>query len=346
MSWAAKRETTRIEDKAYCLLGIFGVNMPLLYGEGQMAFIRLQEEIMKDSDDQSLFAWEIPRDIARHGRLWGDSCGILANAPEFFANAADIVPLSREGPRYCMTNKGLEIQFPLLPSEQDDRVVALLECTRNGYIGEYLGITLLQNQENGVYWRTCSQLLEIAAEEAVKAVARTIYISKGFAFQAPSRLAYFTCWVRCISLIEHGFKLAKVFPAHYVWDGKSHTMKIPFTKHLICHRVGLLFCDESNNVAFVVIATIDHHRDQGWVQTVSELGGRSLDDYMRSTSNIRNQIAEEFSSTTPVLHKGERELGFDNEYYLTAEIQSKNIVNPRIWILTIKAEKKGIKSAL
>jgi hypothetical protein len=41
MSWAAKRQTTRIEDVAYCLMGIFDVNMPLLYGEGEKAFIRL-----------------------------------------------------------------------------------------------------------------------------------------------------------------------------------------------------------------------------------------------------------------------------------------------------------------
>ncbi|KAF2730040.1 HET-domain-containing protein, partial [Polyplosphaeria fusca] len=57
MSWAARRQTTRVEDQAYCLLGIFDVNMPLLYGEGKKAFTRLQEEIMKTSDDQSLFAW-------------------------------------------------------------------------------------------------------------------------------------------------------------------------------------------------------------------------------------------------------------------------------------------------
>jgi hypothetical protein len=42
MSWASERETTRIEDLAYCLLGILGVNMPLLYGEGERAFLRLQ----------------------------------------------------------------------------------------------------------------------------------------------------------------------------------------------------------------------------------------------------------------------------------------------------------------
>ncbi|CAN8103128.1 unnamed protein product [Discula destructiva] len=58
MSWAAKRKTTRPEDMAYCLMGLFQVNMPLLYGEGgERAFIRLQEEIIKESDDQSIFLW-------------------------------------------------------------------------------------------------------------------------------------------------------------------------------------------------------------------------------------------------------------------------------------------------
>ena len=51
MSWAAHRETARVEDIAYCLLGIFDVNMPLLYGEGKRAFIRLQQEIMKETHD-------------------------------------------------------------------------------------------------------------------------------------------------------------------------------------------------------------------------------------------------------------------------------------------------------
>jgi hypothetical protein len=57
MAWAANRMTTRIEDMAYCLLGIFNINMPLLYGEGEKAFLRLQEEIMKVTEDQSIFAW-------------------------------------------------------------------------------------------------------------------------------------------------------------------------------------------------------------------------------------------------------------------------------------------------
>ena len=57
LSWAAERTTTRVEDRAYSLLGIFGINMPTLYGEGDRAFRRLQEEIMRRTPDQSLFAW-------------------------------------------------------------------------------------------------------------------------------------------------------------------------------------------------------------------------------------------------------------------------------------------------
>lgn len=40
-----------------CLLGLFGISMPLLYGKGSKAFVRLQEEIMKSSHDTSILAW-------------------------------------------------------------------------------------------------------------------------------------------------------------------------------------------------------------------------------------------------------------------------------------------------
>jgi Heterokaryon incompatibility protein (HET) len=50
MLWAEKRETSRKEDKAYSLLGIFDIHMPLIYGEGRdSAFRRLREEINKAS---------------------------------------------------------------------------------------------------------------------------------------------------------------------------------------------------------------------------------------------------------------------------------------------------------
>ncbi|TID23102.1 HET-domain-containing protein [Venturia nashicola] len=57
MSWAASRATSRLEDVAYCLMGLFDVNMPMLYGEGTRAFIRLQEEIISRTEDYTIFAW-------------------------------------------------------------------------------------------------------------------------------------------------------------------------------------------------------------------------------------------------------------------------------------------------
>ncbi|KAI6145876.1 heterokaryon incompatibility protein-domain-containing protein [Pisolithus tinctorius] len=57
MSWAAGRETTRVEGRAYSLMGLFGVNMPMLYGKGKKAFERLQLEIIRVRSDQSIFAW-------------------------------------------------------------------------------------------------------------------------------------------------------------------------------------------------------------------------------------------------------------------------------------------------
>jgi len=80
MSWAADRQTRRVEDVAYSLLGIFSVNMPLIYGEGKKAFIRLQEEIIKATDDQSIFAWTIPPPDHQDDVFYG----LLAESPAAF----------------------------------------------------------------------------------------------------------------------------------------------------------------------------------------------------------------------------------------------------------------------
>ncbi|KAH9905868.1 heterokaryon incompatibility protein-domain-containing protein [Xylariomycetidae sp. FL2044] len=61
ISWVSRRTTSRREDMAYCLLGLLDVSMPILYGEGHKAFLRLQEEIIKTRYDQTLLAWGLGR---------------------------------------------------------------------------------------------------------------------------------------------------------------------------------------------------------------------------------------------------------------------------------------------
>jgi hypothetical protein len=75
LSWAASRRCTRNEDSSYCLLGIFDVNMPIIYGEGNNSFLRLQQEIWKKTNDKSLFSW-MTKDgkmgkAPRAGGSWG-----------------------------------------------------------------------------------------------------------------------------------------------------------------------------------------------------------------------------------------------------------------------------------
>ena len=126
MSWAAPRETTREEDKTYCLLGLFDVNMPLLYGEGATrAFVRLQEEIMRGNEDQSLFAW-IKRS---NGNETHSYHGLLADSPKDFERTGHTIPYTDVGDYNpsTMTARGLKLTLPLTP-KKDGTVVAALHC--------------------------------------------------------------------------------------------------------------------------------------------------------------------------------------------------------------------------
>ncbi|KAF7549886.1 hypothetical protein G7Z17_g6080 [Cylindrodendrum hubeiense] len=109
MSWAAKRKTTRVEDKAYCLLGMFNVNMSMIYGEGgSRAFARLQEEILKKTTDLSLFAWKAAEDSGHRG--------ILAESPAEFLECGKInLNDSQFGFReeISITNKGVKVHTSL-----------------------------------------------------------------------------------------------------------------------------------------------------------------------------------------------------------------------------------------
>ncbi|ETI21632.1 hypothetical protein G647_07979 [Cladophialophora carrionii CBS 160.54] len=146
MSWASRRKSTRREDIAYSLLGIFDVNMPMLYGEGMKAFVRLQEEIIKRSDDQSIFAWEASTEQPQ----------LLAESPWAFRNCRDIVPCPiphhRPSP-YSLTNMGLEIQIPHIIWSLNT-YLALLLChdqTTKHHVGIFLGVNAGPGQHARIF---------------------------------------------------------------------------------------------------------------------------------------------------------------------------------------------------
>ncbi|RYP09478.1 hypothetical protein DL765_008428 [Monosporascus sp. GIB2] len=127
MSWAAERKTTKIEDRAYSLMGIFDINMPLIYGEGEKAFIRLQEEIMKVLDDHSIFAWTSEKENHR---------GLLATSPDAFKGSANIIPFNpfiASSSPLTISNKGIHLALRFMGIGRHGLGLAILHSERGQY---------------------------------------------------------------------------------------------------------------------------------------------------------------------------------------------------------------------
>ena len=144
ISWAAYRVTTRVEDRAYSLMGLLDVNMPMLYGEGKKAFHRLQLEIIRTSNDHSIFAWGCNERKVRTGSILADDPSFfqdcdkmeLMNRDEFIESLKKDIPVgelpSLEDERcgtFPITNRGIHIWLFLRPRVGSDSVFqALLPC--------------------------------------------------------------------------------------------------------------------------------------------------------------------------------------------------------------------------
>ena len=111
MNWAANRQTTREEDIAYCLMGIFDVNILMMYGEGRKAFIRLQEEIVKQTQDDSIFAWQASQQSAAEAPYRG----LFASSPREFASENTITPFytSKAGETNILGNGRVSVSCAL-----------------------------------------------------------------------------------------------------------------------------------------------------------------------------------------------------------------------------------------
>ncbi|KAF5984735.1 beta transducin-like protein [Fusarium bulbicola] len=204
MSWASQRQTTRIEDTAYCLLGIFGINMPLLYGEGENAFMRLQEEIMKRSDDQTLLAW--------YPEAGPADSGVLATSPAAFANCKDFIPcdVGMPTPPFQMTNKGLRIEMPLSSDSFSDGSFGLLQCRTKKDPTTMIAIPLA-SYSNNLYVRMTGQPLLFLSYQYWRAWPFTsVNLLPSFSFT--SSIVQPPTYTVFLESIPENFYIAEVYP--------------------------------------------------------------------------------------------------------------------------------------
>ncbi|KAK0760063.1 hypothetical protein N5P37_007142 [Trichoderma harzianum] len=241
MSWASRRQTTRPEDMAYCLLGLFGINLPLLYGEGWKAFLRLQEEIIKAYNDQSIFCWcYIDAPVGWHS--------FLAPSPRSFADSADFASFRGDhnttiGP-YTITNAGLSMTLPSVYT-CDGRIV-ILDVVHN-YIDPWgsqrVGIPVTWTQELGCYRR-----LERPRRPVLIATAmiehnprENLYFYCKSLVQADAATGFYDTW------LEEGYSLLLTFdmPVRIEWTNdrrsdpgyEDSTENFDFQAHLSCVRI-------------------------------------------------------------------------------------------------------------
>jgi hypothetical protein len=124
-------------------MGIFNVHMPMLYGEGRRAFIRLQEEIMKMSDDQTIFAWNAGWSSYRNR-------GLLAPSPEFFVDSGTFVRSVHLGStHFISTNRGINLQLPLQALAAKGQYLAVLSCEQLGKSDQLLAVPLSELSGEG-----------------------------------------------------------------------------------------------------------------------------------------------------------------------------------------------------
>ncbi|KAI1207867.1 HET-domain-containing protein [Annulohypoxylon truncatum] len=242
MSWASKRKTTRVEDIAYCLLGIFDVNMPMIYGEGRKAFIRLQEEILKNTDDLSLFAWTAQsEDESGNGqpilpdRYWLGIRGVLAQSPSEFSGCGNLEHINDSSVdigEFSMTNKGLRIQVVPGTAEEGDSFLTMpLSCTMSpaDKNKQEIAIQLQKFKLQYVRHRTFRTFTIPANRTTEKRPPLTVYIKKDVAESSArelykSQIIHLTYKFRLPP--KEQARVIAVYPS-LAWNPTSNTLSTP-----------------------------------------------------------------------------------------------------------------------
>jgi hypothetical protein len=285
MAWAAGRTTARGEDAAYSLLGLFDVQIAVRYGEGgRRAFVRVQEEILRETEDHSLFAWRAPasREPA------GEWIGVLAESPANFAPrrsgaaaaavaaavaASEELPPGSLPPPYFVgephevTNRGIKVHLPLLRDRGGGGVTAILNCRSPSNPDCYIGLPLVPMDEDpdqsSVGYRRyaregASDLADVSARQRLNATPETIYLLKSNITRATAGRhlrGAARCWLRALETGRPSYRLARVTNPG-AWSTEWRTMDVAGAGNDRIGRVGLEFTREDGR-AFVLLLLLD-----------------------------------------------------------------------------------------
>lgn len=215
--------------------------MPLLYGEGEKAFVRLQEEILKRSDDETIFSWHYAFSIGdcHHG-------GLFATSPKYFQKCGGLEPsvfIGTEQKHYSLTNKGLYIKPRIHGPDSSGTLLMLLNCTMRHERFEVLAIPVFAHGSDGMhvkgaqYWRPQGSLPFFILADFTKHLSTRIYLR--YEERDESKIApYFAC-IGQGNLENLQLRLPYVHPPHALQIRKADPL--PFSAAIGSRRVKRIF---------------------------------------------------------------------------------------------------------
>ena len=276
ISWAANRTTTRVEDRAYSLMGLLDVNMPMLYGEGKKAFHRLQLEIIRSSNDESIFAWGHKSDV-RIGSILADDPSAfkgcsgmeLMNYDEFIKEFPE---LSSTNPDrfgvFPITNRGIQIWMRLRRHRANSNSVcrAYLPC-RDRANGPVVSIDLVLWMRSGNYNYYRYPSISRSAHDNSPSEFRQVYL--GYE-DIPNDSITFD--IDDSGITENGFTCSHADPTNFTRNTFTLTNTNPF-----CFKI---YSEQRGNGCFKV--DFGQCLGQDWVHLgVARYSTRRIDDKLK-----------------------------------------------------------------
>lgn len=295
MAWAAGRETTRAEDVAYCLLGLFGVNLPIIYGEGyDKAFLRLQEEIIRRTDDQSIFAWgalgkedksskrtrTTPELDELDFEALSGTMPVLARSPADFKGMEKVVvspPSTEPVSDYAMTNKGLHVKFNLVSAsnsatQTQQLYFGVLNCHSEDDPSRRLAVLLSQTATSNVMVRTRSKMpTMVSVSDLEKAERRDVYIPNTAANRPQAAKAIEEILVlKYPDLVAPGYEVIDVqSKGHAQYNKEFGTLRVGALESRVLYQLAVVtFWNKHLKCGFVLRVIVDGGTKRAWVDQV------------------------------------------------------------------------------
>jgi hypothetical protein len=227
-----------VEDLSYSLMGLFQINMPLLYGEGEDAFQRLQEAILSRFVDHTIFAWKEPNSSGQneHGYVSKLESGLLASSPAAFTDSFDITNYGRQSSSHpiALTSRGISLQMRLKPSGFHT-FLGILDCQGHHMYDTHalaaLAIKLRGPFGGDLFYRTESDRTFLVETKDLEGLElKDIYVKRSFfswkiktTFCAP----YPKGLLRLSGLDVKGITLCHIFPADFLSDDNTFDLTEP-----------------------------------------------------------------------------------------------------------------------